>query len=114
LGRASQHPGLEIISEEEPDVIRLVVRGELDRNNAWALSEAVIRSRDARASRLVLDLSAVEFIDAGGLRALREAARLARRQRRRLVLDGPSANVVRLLRVTRLDEAFEIDAGTSQ
>src|SRR5204862_5888441 len=105
--RSTLHPTLDLTSRQEADSLYLVVEGDLDRDNAWALTTAVIRSSSVPSARLVLDLRELRFIDAGGLRALADVARRARRKGRGFQLVNPSEPVVRLLRLTHLDHALE-------
>jgi anti-sigma B factor antagonist len=106
--RSALHPTLEVTLHKDGDSVRLLLDGDLDRNNASALTAAVIRSAPLPADRLVLDLDGLTFIDAGGLRALADVARRARRQGRTLQLDNPSDHVVRVLRLTGLDHVLEV------
>ena len=81
--------------------------GTLD---AW--SEPEVRSGlkavlDAGKSRLVLDLSALKRIDSSGLSALLSVLKAARAAGGDVVLLGPSAAVVSVLRLTRLDQILE-------
>ena len=106
--RSALHPTLEVTFHQDGDSVRRLLDGDLDRNNAPALTAAVIRSASLPAARLVLDLSELSFIDAGGLRALADVARRARRHGRTLQLAHPSDHIVRVLRLTGLDHALEV------
>jgi anti-anti-sigma factor len=101
-------PALAITSREERDDIRLLVSGDLDRQSAWALTAAVIRAQSTPASRVVVDLHDLVFIDAGGLRALADVARRTRKQGRSFAVAAPSPPVARLLRLTGLDKSFDV------
>ncbi|MGE0796388.1 MAG: STAS domain-containing protein [Acidimicrobiia bacterium] len=99
---------------------RLALRGELDRFGARMLL-AAFAARPV-AEDLVLDLTELTFIDAGGLGALVRLNRELHGRGRRLELAGPAANVRRVLAVTGLDRAFglaeadtdaEADAGAT-
>jgi anti-sigma B factor antagonist len=105
---APTHTGLEIASHEEPDGLHVDVAGDLDRSNAWALTAAVIRSDRAQVSSVIVDIGGVVFIDAGGLRAITDAARRARRRGVDFALAHPNDNVSRLLRLTGLDSSLKV------
>jgi len=113
MAPSTAHPTVEITLREEADGLRLLVAGDLDRGSAWALTAAVIRSEPARASRLIMDLDGLRFIDAGGLRAFMDVARRARRQGYRLEIANPPEPVARLLRLTGLDQSLDIVAEPS-
>jgi anti-anti-sigma factor len=77
------------------------LHGELD----FAASSAVLDrlSHADGDGDLELDCSALEFIDASGLRVLVKIDEQCRRSGGRLVLVNPARCVVRLLELTRLD-----------
>ena len=70
------------------------------------LRNAVISAKDART--VVLDLSELDFMDAGGLSALVFLYNWTHARGMRLKLVHPSAFVRELLARTRLDRIFEI------
>jgi anti-sigma B factor antagonist len=88
----------------------VVVTGEIDICTAPALRayllDATVASPDC--GDLVVDLSAVPFIDICGLTDLLRADRQIRRSGRRLRLACPTAPVTRLLAITHLDLYFEL------
>ena len=57
---------------------------------------------------LVVDLSAVTFMDASGLSVLLRADHRARRADRRLRVAAPTPQITRLLQVTHLDAYFDL------
>jgi anti-sigma B factor antagonist len=104
----SATPALEIESHEEADGLHLLLEGDLDRANAWALTAALMRSEHAGVSRVIVDLSGVAFIDAGGIRAITDAARRARRHSCAFAVANPSEHIARLFRLTGIDSSLEI------
>jgi anti-sigma B factor antagonist len=61
---------------------------------------------------VVIDLSGVGFIDSSGLRVLVEAHQRAEAEARRLVLSGPSRQVLRLLEISGLMEYLHVEPST--
>jgi anti-sigma B factor antagonist len=61
-------------------------------------------------TRVILDLTRVEFIDSTGLSVLLNGLRRVRRAHGRLVLVCENPTVLRLFQITRLDDTFEIVA----
>src|SRR4051812_38708857 len=112
MARSIAHPTVEVTLLEEADSVRLLVSGDLDRDNAWALTAAVIRSEVTQPSRVVVDLHQLEFIDVGGLRAITDAARRARRHSCSFTVANPSGPVERLFRLTGLDRALDVVTST--
>ena len=80
----------------------VAVIGELDIATAprftVRMGELLSRARDLR--EMVMDLSGLTFIDAGGLRALVELRARLEKQDAGLVLDGVPAQMGRLLRIS--------------
>ena len=64
--------------------------------------------RRGRPGELVLDLSGLAFIDAGGLRALTELRARVERQGAVLVLDGVPPQMLRLMRIIGPERRFRM------
>jgi anti-sigma B factor antagonist len=90
-------------------------RGELDVATVPLLREALAGAQSpARTgltlgAPLVLDLSALTFIDASGLGTLVHVAEQVQTQGGRLVLQRPSAIVLKVLGITGLLPVFDIE-----
>jgi anti-sigma B factor antagonist len=99
---------LDLNTENDGDTVRIVLTGELDISTAPRVEEELRRVEDGRPPVIVLDLSALEFMDSTGLRVIVSADGRAREEDRSLrLVRGPEA-VQRIFRVTRLDERLEI------
>lgn len=85
---------------------RLALLGRLDVRAATDARLALAEAVDTGDGDLVLDLAAVEAVDATGLGVLVGAHRRAGRAARTLVLHDASPPVARLLRRTRLDRVL--------
>jgi anti-anti-sigma factor len=81
--------------------------GDVDIAAADDLVEAARRCLD-RADAVELDLSGLSFIDSSGLGALVRIRNEATAQAKSLVLTHVSAPTQRLLQITGLDKAFDI------
>jgi anti-sigma B factor antagonist len=87
----------------------VVVSGEIDVMSAAALRQTLLRALEEEASAtLVVDLSAVAFIDASGVGALVDVANQAAARRRRLTVTRPSAAVRRIMTILGADWPLEI------
>jgi anti-sigma B factor antagonist len=103
--------GLEITIEDTADGHVIKVGGELDLASAPELSKVLAEPAGQPSSPVVLDLSAVTFIDSSALRALVVAGRELGATGRRLQIGPRSEMVSRVLEVTQLDqqtEAFQV------
>jgi anti-anti-sigma factor len=90
----------------------LPIQGELTATRVPGLSRWIDQAWSARtdATRLVLDLSAVRFMDSSGLGLLIQSHRLAAaRSGGKLVLRQPSENVRNVLRLAKVDGVLKIE-----
>ena len=86
------------------------VRGELDRDTAHHLLDAVVMLSTRPARQWRLDVGGVTFCDAAGLRALAGAHTLAADSGRSLRVSPVSRPVTRLVRLVGPEQGFP-DAG---
>lgn len=90
-----------------PVEVTLSLEGELDAHVAEGFADAVV-ARAPGCEVVSLDVSGLQFIDSAGLRALVELEERLRRDGRRLQLEDPTDNVVRVLRIADLDQHFGV------
>ena len=95
------YPPFEVTVQRDDGVATTVVSGELDLATAPSLSAAVAAHGDARL--LVLDLTAVTFLDSTGVRVLIEADRACTGSGSRLVVLAGDGPVRRVLELCELD-----------
>lgn len=97
--------------EDRDGVVIAAVAGEIDSSNAVDLRLALSERLPSSAIALVLDLSAVEYLDSSGIQLLFELGRRlsARRQRMRLVVPA-GAPMRRVLELTAVDSVAPMDA----
>lgn len=89
---------------------RLVVsaEGQVDLATAPALASALAQARRNNPREVVVDLTAVDFLDSVGVRVLVEAARQAAELDVELSVQGASGWVARVLEITGVDEYLRI------
>jgi anti-sigma B factor antagonist len=86
----------------------LEVSGEVDVYTAPALRDRVTDLLDAGQQLLVIDLGGVEFLDSTGLGVLVAGLNRAREVGGSLALVCPQERVLKLFRITGLDEVFAV------
>lgn len=86
----------------------VVAAGEIDMAAGPEL-EALVLPLEQQGGSLVLDLSAVTFLDSSGLRTLLKIARAADDQGTQLVVRSPAPEVDRLFELTGTREQFTIE-----
>ena len=101
---ASVELSVEVTTEDGVSV--LIVRGELDAYSAPTLDSAIETAIDQGASRLVLDLGEVGFIDSSGLRSMIRARKQIGDDPGALRIRNPQPSTVRLLEITGLTGHF--------
>jgi anti-sigma B factor antagonist len=98
------------IDRTDPIVV-LVATGEMDAATVSRLDAAIDETLAEHESHVVLDASAVTFVDSTGITSLISGLRRLNRSRRRLALAFPSGGPLqRALEVTGLDHTFECHA----
>ena len=88
--------------------------GEVDVATAVPLREALVQAEDVRASRAVLDLTGVGFLDSTGLGILVGTLRRLREADSELYLVVTNPHVLRVLNVTHLDQVFDVSPSLAQ
>lgn len=100
--------GFDVAPRPEGGWTVLDVAGDVDVYSAPRLERVLSRKVEQGASRIVLNLEKVAFLDSSGLAVMIGGARRARERRGNLVLAGPRAQVERILRITDLDKVLPI------
>ena len=92
----------------DDDTHLLVVRGDVDMQNAADLRNAIEEASSEGKSRLVIDMSDVPFMDSSGLASLVGAQKSIRGDVRMIVICPE--NLRRIFEVTRLDTILTVVA----
>lgn len=100
--------GFGITVSESGGRTQVFVQGELDVLTVPELRSVLRGCAEHGRSDVVVDLRALEFLDARGLSALVEGWRLLDERHRRLTISSPSPGTRRLLDLTGLSEIFGV------
>jgi anti-sigma B factor antagonist len=109
---AAQLRHMSLSVEPTPAGVTILVGGEVDAAEAFALIVAVNRALCDGAKSLVVDCAQVDFIDSVGLNALVEGRRRAIARGSSLTIHRPSPHVSRMLRLTGLEHTLTPEAAT--
>ena len=90
------------------DGIVVRVEGEIDLIRSPRLRTELMEVLDRELKRVVIDLTAVPFMDSSGVATLVEALQVQRRKNRKLVLYGLQSKVRSIFEISRLDMVFTI------
>jgi anti-sigma B factor antagonist len=105
-------PGVELKASVRDGHVVVVLRGELDVIGA-ADAEAAITALVAPGQSLIIDMSALDFMDCASLGALLRVQTLARRGDGEVLLAAPHRQVLRLLALTGMDDRFWLHASVA-
>jgi anti-anti-sigma factor len=96
-------------AQTRDDVLHLVLEcdGALDAQSAAEVKRQALERIDGSAD-VVIDLRTVEFVDSVGIGVLVSLYKTARRCGRRTNFIGARPGVLRVLKIIRLDEIFEL------
>lgn len=90
------------------------VQGEVDVYTAPKLREEIHKQLDQGATKIVVDLTNVAYMDSSGLGVLIGALKRAREENGDLVVASPNPRISRILDVTGLSKIFNVQADTQQ
>ena len=99
---------LEISSGRQGGVGVITLAGEVDVYTAPALRTRLVEAVDSGCSALVVDMSAVDFIDSSGLGVLVSVLKRVREQDATMTVVADREIVLKVFRITGLDRVFPI------
>ncbi|MFI7386264.1 STAS domain-containing protein [Streptomyces sp. NPDC049813] len=99
---------LTVTAAADGDVSVLTVSGEIDHDTGAPLREALLDATIGEHPHVLLDLSAVTFMDSSGLNILLSAHRNATEAGGWLRLAGTNANVLRILQIVGVDTIIDL------
>ena len=99
-------PDLTIDIRREADAAVVTPRGEVTVFTSPALRQRLREVIEGGARRIVMDLSAVEYVDSSGVATFVDALREARQKQGRLTLAGVKPRVRGVFEIARLDTLF--------
>lgn len=96
---------MEIVITHDSAQVLAVVRGEVDADNRDELGATVLDDSE-RASKVVLDLSGLTFIDSSGIGELLRINQVVTERGQEFAIVNPSEQVMRILEMTGLTAHF--------
>lgn len=105
---------MDVTISEENTILVVAVSGRVDSNTAPELERDLKAQVGAAPARVVVDLSAVEYISSAGLRALVSALRSARSHGGDVRLAALSPRVSDVLKLAGLESIFAVYASRAQ
>jgi anti-sigma B factor antagonist len=91
----------------------LTLSGEVDMHSSPAVRKVILGMVKA-GSPVVVDLSAVKYMDSSGVATLVEGLQNARKLGQEFVLAAPTGSVLGVIKLARLDKVFRIVASAAE
>jgi anti-sigma B factor antagonist len=104
---SAERPFVVSVDNVDPDTSIVVVRGSVDMAVAAEFSAALTEAIEERDGSLLIDLTAVTFIDSTGLNALVNAFERQRWSGRGFAIVSDDNRLAMMLEVTRLDRVLK-------
>ena len=92
----------------EETVAVVTVAGDVDLHRSLALQKELLAVLDQKPSRMVVDLSAVPYMDSSGVASLVKLLSRVRALGAKMALAAPTPKVRSIFEITRLNSVFEI------
>ena len=102
------HP-MSYLVEQKNEYLVVYLDGDVDLSCSQNARKVILDSLQ-RQSNLLVDLSAVSYIDSSGVACLVEGYQLSRAKNLKFGLAGVSENAMNVLKLARLDQVFPIYA----
>lgn len=99
---------IKVRTEKRGTTIIVSAEGDIDLGRSPMLRDSLRRASADRPSRLVIDLSLVDYMDSSGVATLVEALQTSRKNATALVLCGMKDKVRSIFEIARLDTVFTI------
>ena len=101
--------GAQFTSERREDALVVHVRGEIDHHSAVAVrTELDAKIAEERPPRVILELSAVDFMDSSGLGLIMGRYALIKRYGGTLAVLDPSPAVVKIMKLAGMERRVSI------
>jgi anti-sigma B factor antagonist len=100
---------LVIDTTEDAQTLTLAGRGEIDFATLDTLTSELVKAANSDVETVVVDLQQVTYIDSSGLGVLVGAHKRLKAQGRALVLRVADAEMIKLLKLTGLDQLFALE-----
>jgi len=104
------------ISENHNDngILALSPQGDIDSQTARDFEDHVIRHIDKGSTSLIVDFSAVDYINSAGLRVLLLAAKRLKKEGGRFAISAPGEKIMEILKVSGFVRILDIYDHTDQ
>ncbi len=99
---------MKIGTKNQGDIQMLELSGELDYHSSPELREKLSELTGKQTSKILVDLSGVDYMDSSGIATFVEAFQKTKRYQGRLILAALTDTVRGVFEIAKLDSIFEI------
>ncbi len=99
---------LDLTSSESAEMWLITVRGDVDLYSSPELRSAILKAVPKAKQEVGVDLAGVGYMDSSGVATLVEGLRAARRKNKVFRIVKPSVAVMKVLRLSRLEDIFDL------
>jgi anti-sigma B factor antagonist len=99
---------LDIQSSTSDETLLIAVKGEVDLYTSPELRTSIMNAIPTASRQVAVDLSGVVYMDSSGVATLVEGLKSAREHSTSFKLVAPSAPVMKVLSLAKLDGLFEV------
>ncbi|MEW6556844.1 MAG: STAS domain-containing protein [Elusimicrobiota bacterium] len=99
---------MEIGNQIKDGIMILAVKGDIELNTAPQLQEEFQSLKDNNITKVVVNLSQVNYIDSSGLGTFIGALKMFNAVNGKIVLAGLSSNLKKIFEITRMSNFFSI------
>ena len=100
--------GIEITKKNDGGIIRLILKGYMDMNASPDVREVLTQYFDGGTKAIIVDLSAVPYIDSSGIATLVEGLQWSHSTQKKFRLVGLTPTVKDIFEIARLLQVFEV------
>lgn len=100
--------GIEITKKNDGGIIRLILKGYMDMNSSPDVREVLTQYFDGGTKAIIVDLSAVPYIDSSGIATLVEGLQWSHSTQKKFRLVGLTPTVKDIFEIARLLQVFEV------
>jgi anti-sigma B factor antagonist len=101
-------PSFSVAVTRDGETVTIATSGELDLQNVERYGQVIEEAERTDATRIVIDLSDLDYIDSSGLAAVLVAGRRSDLDSHRLFVRAGHGEVRRLLELTALDQTLNL------
>lgn len=102
------------LHEDRHGIQILGLTGEMDLYSSGSLKETVVGLWNDGVSRLVIDLSQLEYVDSSGIGVLLAVYSSSQKRGNRIVFSGATGSVMKVIELTKLDGFLPLERSTEK